>query len=183
MPTNETIIAQTTNWLRQVVVGCNFCPFAKKELNRGSIHFEVARATDLKDCAAALVRECERLDSDDSIETTLIVYPDACADFNDFLDLIELAENALIENDYEGIYQVASFHPDYCFEGAPQDDPANYTNRSLYPMLHLLREDSLTDALENYPNPEGIPKRNIAFARKKGLAHMKALQEACRQMD
>ncbi len=182
MPTTERIIAQTKNWIQQVVVGCNFCPFAKKELHRGSIHFEVVRTAAVADFLESVVREFQRLDENENIETTLIIYPDAFADFDDFLKFIDLAETSLEENDYEGIYQLASFHPDYCFAGAPDDDPANFTNRSLYPMLHMLREDSLTNALENYPDPENIPERNIEFARKKGLAHMIALQNACRNV-
>jgi hypothetical protein len=119
------------------------------------------------------------LDQSDDIETTLIIFPDSFAGFEDYLDLVELAEELASDQDYDGIYQVASFHPDYCFADAPQDDPANYTNRSIYPMLHLLREESLTKALENFPDPEGIPDRNIDFAREKGLKYMQLLRAAC----
>lgn len=79
---------------------------------------------------------------------------------------------------YEGIYQVASFHPEYVFADSPMDDPANYTNRSPYPMLHILREASIAKAISHYTSPEKIPERNVHFAREKGLAFMKALREA-----
>ena len=101
------------------------------------------------------------------------------AEFEDYLDLVELAEALSVELGYEGIYQIASFHPEYCFGGADENDPANYTNRSPYPMVHLLREDSISRALEHYADPEGIPDRNIALARTKGLKQMQLLRAAC----
>ena len=126
-----------------------------------------------------LVDELNFLDRTEGIETSLLIFPNHFADFEDYLDLVELAENLSIEQGYEGVYQIASFHPDYCFAGADADDPANYTNRSLYPMLHLLREDSISKALDHYIDPEGIPERNIAFAQEKGLRHMQLLRAAC----
>lgn len=179
MEKNDIIIEQTKNWVRQVVIGCNFCPFAKKELQLGRIHFEVSSAVEMEAALETFMAECRRLDDNAEIETTLLVFADGFTDFDAYLALVEMAEDLLVEQDYEGVYQVASFHPDYCFAGAAENDPANYTNRSLLPMLHLLREDSLTDALDNFPDPEGIPERNIAYAKEKGLAHMKALREAC----
>lgn len=179
LPNDQIVIAQTRAWVKNVVVGCNFCPFAGREVQRDSIHYAVIRSEAMETCLEAVLRECKRLDEEEIIETTLLIFPDAFPKFEDFLDLLELGEGLLLEHDYEGIYQIASFHQDYCFADAPADDPANYTNRSLYPMLHLLREASLDRVLENYPDPEGIPDRNIAFARQKGLAHMQLLREAC----
>ncbi|NUO03529.1 MAG: DUF1415 domain-containing protein [Saprospiraceae bacterium] len=178
-PSDQVVIAQTLAWLKTVVVGCNFCPFASREIQRGSIHFEVIRSAVPETCLEAVLRECKRLDEDVAIETTLLLFPGAFPEFDDFLGLLELGENLLFDQDYEGIYQIASFHEAYCFADAPAGDPANFTNRSLYPMLHLLRESSLDRALESYPDPEGIPERNIAFARRKGLAYMQLLREAC----
>ena len=96
--------------------------------------------------------------------------------------MVELAETLVEEEDYEGIYQVASFHPDYCFADAEIDDPANYTNRSIYPMLHILREASVTNAVDNYPDVEGVPERNMAFSREKGLKYMQLLRAACMEI-
>jgi hypothetical protein len=93
--------------------------------------------------------------------------------------LVNLAEKLLFDKGYEGVYQVASFHPLYQFEGAQLDDAANYTNRSAYPMLHLLREISIDKALENFKSPENIPDSNINFAREKGLVYMKLLRDSC----
>ncbi len=177
--TDENIIAQTGKWIKDVVVGCNFCPFAAKELKRGSIHCQVLRSADIKTCLQALAQEFQRLDDNESIETTLLILPDNFGDFYEYLELTELAEKFLADLGKEGTYQIASFHPQYLFAGTTAADPANYTNRSLYPMLHILREASLTAALAEFPHPERIPENNIAFARKKGLEYMKVLKESC----
>jgi len=126
-----------------------------------------------------LMQECARLDSESDIETTLLIYANAFKVFDDYLDFLALAEELLIDQGYEGIYQLASFHPNYCFDGASLDDPANYTNRSPYPMLHLLRETSIERAVSSYPDVENIPQRNIALTRQLGLDKVKTLLAAC----
>jgi len=179
MSSTEDVIAQTKKWIADVVIGCNFCPFAAVPYKKGSIHYSVEYSTDLNSCLQAFMLECLRLDEDESIETSLLIFPEAFADFDTYLNLVEMVDELLEEQEYEGIYQVASFHPEYRFDDAPADDPANYTNRSVYPMLHLLREDSLDKAIDTHPDAEGIPERNIIFAREKGLAYMKLLRDAC----
>lgn len=173
------IQAATQAWLKSVIVEYGICPFAKRELDRGSIHFSVNRDTTIEHCLLRLIDECERLDTEPGIETTLVIYADAFAEFDDYLDFLEVAESLLSEQGYDGIYQLASFHPDYCFQGSAPDDAANYTNRSPYPMLHLLRESSLEQAIAAYPDPENIPQHNIELTRKLGLAKMQALLAAC----
>jgi len=180
MVTGEQLcLAATREWLRSVVIGLDFCPFARREWERGGIAFRVIHATALDACLEQTVDECDRLDSDPGIETSLLIFSQAFAVFDDYLDFLALAEALLHERGYQGVYQLASFHPDYCFEGAGQDDPANYTNRSPYPMLHLLREDSMEQAVAAYPQPERIPRRNQELARKLGLQKMQALLAAC----
>jgi uncharacterized protein len=98
--------------------------------------------------------------------------------FDEYLGLVELAESFLEKQDKEGIYQIASFHPTYIFEGSSEDDPSNYTNRSPYPMLHLLREESVSRAIDSFPGTEKIPQRNIQYARQKGLIYMRSLWES-----
>ncbi|MDH5711889.1 MAG: DUF1415 domain-containing protein, partial [Gammaproteobacteria bacterium] len=115
----------------------------------------------------------------DATETTLLVFAEGFKDFGDYLDLVELAQDLLADQGYEGIYQIASFHPDYCFADAELDDAANYTNRSPYPMLHLIREASMEKALAHYPEPEKIPERNVEYARELGLEEMQRQLEAC----
>jgi len=130
---------------------------------------------DNKAVLEALVKELYYLDENEDIETTFIILPNNFGDFTTYLNLVDIAEKLMEKEDYEGVYQLASFHPQYCFAGEHINDAANYTNRSPYPMLHILREESITTALENFPAPYSIPERNIAFARGKGLAYMQGL--------
>ncbi len=175
----QNIILHTENWIKSVVVACNFCPFAAKELLRKSIRYVVMPAFSAEESLEKLSEELQFLDNQADIETTFLIFPEGFANFEAYLDLVEWAEELVEDLDYEGIYQIASFHPEYCFEGAAENDPANYTNRSPYPMLHILREDSITSALEHFPDAEGIPQRNIDFAQSKGLKYMQLLRAAC----
>jgi hypothetical protein len=180
---DQDIKAATLAWLKSIIIEYSICPFAKRELNRGSIRFSVNHDTEIEQCLLSLILECDRLDKEPDIETTLLIYADAFAEFDDYLDFLEIAESLLIEQGYEGTYQLASFHPDYCFQGSDPDDAANYTNRSPYPMLHLLREASLEQAIASHPDPENIPQRNIELTRKLGLSKMQALLAACFPVD
>ncbi|NOQ12929.1 MAG: DUF1415 family protein [Methyloprofundus sp.] len=172
---NENIIAQTKHWLEQVVIGLNFCPFARPVFEQGKIHYQVSDAQSLECCLEDLIAEAERLDKHSEIETTLLIYEKALADFDDFLDAVEIANDLMDEQGYTGVYQLASFHPDYCFADSDENDPADYTNRSPYPMLHLIREHSMEQALAHYKNPEKIPETNVQLARELGLKKMQSL--------
>ncbi len=183
MNAEERAKAETKNWITDVVIGCNFCPFASRALNMDAIHYETSTSPKIEVILQALLGECERLDSNPQIETSLLILLNSNEKFDDYLELVGLAEDLLEAEDYEGVYQVASFHPDYIFAGAPPDDPANFTNRSLYPMLHLLREESIERAIEKFDDPGAIPDTNIAAARKKGYAAMEALRKACQIPD
>jgi hypothetical protein len=166
--TPESIIARSRQWIETVVIGMNFCPFAKREMRRDTVRFIVSPDPDIESVLLQLIDECTHLDVDDGTQTTLLILPEGFADFDDYLDLAGLAEDLLADRGYEGVYQVASFHPDYRFADADADDPANYTNRSPYPMLHLLREDGLEAAIASCPDPDAIPENNIAKARALG---------------
>jgi hypothetical protein len=161
MNLDQPFITATQAWLTSIIIAHNICPFAQREQERGSIRFSVDQQTDIEACLMTLMQECQQLDNDTDIETTLLIYAHAFKSFDDYLDFLAIAEDLLTDQGYEGIYQLASFHPDYCFEGASLDDPANYTNRSPYPMLHLLRETSIDRAVSSYPDVENIPQRNI----------------------
>jgi uncharacterized protein len=179
MPTTQKIIVQTQKWIADVVVACHFCPFAAQAIKAKKIHYEVAGHTEIESCLGAVLIELARLEDDSDIETAFLIFPAAFAQFDDFLGLVALAEQRMKQKRYSGIYQLASFHPLYRFAGADDDDAANYTNRSVYPMLHFLREASIDKALEQYKNPENIPVANVALARAKGLAAMSHLRESC----
>jgi len=178
-PSSSQIIEQTKKWITDVVVGCNFCPFASRPLMQQRIHYQVDMSTAIRPAAEAFLKECRRLDETKGIETSLLILPNAVPLFNDYLDLVALAEVILKRNGYESVYQVAGFHPLYRFSHAGADEASNYTNRSIYPMLHLLREESISQALRHYSHPEKIPERNIQFAREKGVTYMKMLRDAC----
>lgn len=180
MESNEKIIAQTQKWINDVVIGLNFCPFAAKEVKQNKVHYEVVVDTEAEICLEVFLQACAQLDTNEAIETTLIILPNGYDDFETYLDLVDYAETLLEQHDYEGIYQVASFHPEYKFADSEENDPANFTNRSPYPMLHLLREESVEQAIARYPNHEDIPQRNIDLARQKGLQYMQALRDACK---
>ena len=169
------IIEQTETWIKTVVIDCNFCPFAARVYADKTIHYTVSNAVTIGECLPVVMHELELMDKNDKTETTFIILPEGFSDFKTYLLLVKKAEKLLATEGYEGVYQIASFHPDYCFNEAEADDPANYTNRSVYPMLHILREESITKALQFFPEPEKIPETNIKFARQKGLQFMKLL--------
>lgn len=177
MTENETeqVITDTKNWVSKVVVGCNFCPFAAKEVKNGSIQYTVLDEASMKTTLEAVVTAMLQMDSNDSIETTLLILPGSFVLFNDYLNMLDLAESLLEKENYGGIYQMASFHPAYLFAGSNNEDPSNYTNRSPYPMLHFLRESSITKAVDSYPGIDDVPLRNIAYTKGKGLLYMQQL--------
>jgi hypothetical protein len=179
MLTSQQIIEQTKKWINDVVVGCNFCPFAANVVKQQTIHYQVETSSILNKCLASFLQEIARLDDETTIETSFLIFPNSFQQFDDYLNLVSDAEKLLKQKGYEGIYQLASFHPLYQFANSTENDAANYTNRSVYPMLHLLREESIDKALKHYINPEKIPDRNINFAREKGLVYMKMLRDAC----
>jgi hypothetical protein len=176
---DQRLLEQTQSWVSSVIIGHNYCPFAKREVENETVRYQVIHEKSLDSSLAKIISECRYLDQNKTTETTLLIFPEELKNFNTFLDFLTLAEEELHAKGYEGIYQLASFHPEYCFQGADEDDPANYTNRSPYPMLHLIREASIEKALEHYPSPEAIPERNIEFARSQGLETMKQLLNEC----
>lgn len=174
----ELIVSQTKKWIVDVVVGCNFCPFALREVKRNTISFNVIegnRANVLNALSAAF----KIMNAQPATETMFLILPQNFSRFSDYLKLVDAANVRLSKEGYEGIYQVASFHPAYIFAGSSINDAANYTNRSPYPMLHILREESVSRAIDAHPDSTKIPAANIAFARQKGLAFMQRLAAAC----
>ena len=182
MPDNispELVIQQTRAWVSDFIVAHNICPFARKELEHGGIHYEVFQEHRVEDTLTGFIELCQLLDKNGDIGTALFILPSSFIGFNDYLDLLDMANAFLIKQGYEGVYQLASFHPDYCFEGVDCDDASHYTNRSPYPMLHIIREDALEKALEKYPNPETIPERNITYCRKLGSDALAKILQGC----
>jgi hypothetical protein len=176
---NKLFIQQTKKWIKDVVIGLNFCPFANKEYKNDTIRYQVSSSKDMNEVMMQLFEECVFLDLNEETSTTLLILSEGFQDFEEYLFLVDLCEKLLRKQKYEGVYQIATFHPEYVFEGEDPLDPANFTNRSIYPMLHLLREEQLEDAIDNFPDTELIPEKNIEVARKLGLEKLQALRAAC----
>lgn len=175
----QPYIDATRQWLESVVIDLNLCPFAKRELVKERIRFVVTEASTEDALLMALHDELRVLDADDSVATTLLIHPTALQDFYQYNEFLGDADGLLAHLGYEGTYQVASFHPDYQFGGTEPEDVENYTNRSPYPMLHLLREDQLAEVIDSYPDTEAIPEVNVNKVRALGLEHMRALLSRC----
>jgi len=181
-PTNKSQIETVERWLKDVVIGLNLCPFAAKPFGDKKIRIEVFEGDTEAGLLEMLQSELTIIDSnriddksidgrstdepptenyDTGIETTLIVIPNMLHDFETYNQFLDLVDSLLDEFSWTGQYQIASFHPQYCFAGTAPDSPENLTNRSPYPLLHIIREASIETALEHYPSPENIPDQNI----------------------
>ena len=167
----DVVIEDTVRWLEKAVIGLNLCPFAKGVHVKGQIHYAVSNASDAEGVAEALHRELEGLAeaNAEKRDTTLLILPHALQDFLDFNDFLEIADAMIEELDLGGILQVASFHPQFQFDGTDVDDVTNCTNRSPYPILHLLREDSIDKAVEVFPEAESIFERNMETLESIGI--------------
>ena len=181
-PADALAIAETRAWVDRAVVGLNLCPFAKSPQVKGRVRYVLSTARDGETLLAALIEEIERLveASEDEIETTLLVHPHVLGDFLDYNDFLGIAEEAVAELGLEGVVQVASFHPQYCFAGTEPDAVGNATNRAPYPTLHLLREASIERAVDAFPEAATIYEANIAAMDRLGADGWAELQRQCR---
>ena len=177
--THNKPLKATRNWVKSVVIALNLCPFAARELNANRVRFSLSEANTDAQLLNDLHRELLELDQNNAIETTLLIHPEALQNFADYNQFLDLADGLLQQMDFEGIYQIASFHPEYQFADTASDEVSNYTNRSPYPMLHLIREASLERAVAHYPDADQIPARNIALLEEMGHAKVLALWHAC----
>lgn len=180
---SEQVIAETRAWLERAVIGLNLCPFARAVHAKRQIRWVVSEATDADALLGDLHAELRALAAADpaEIDTTLLIHPHVLGDFADYNDFLGAAEEAVAALDYDGVLQVASFHPHYCFAGSAADDVGNATNRSPYPTLHLLREASVDRAVAAFPDAEAIYGNNIRTLRALGAEGWAALQAQCRR--
>jgi len=181
-PSSRLVLAETRAWVERVVIGLNLCPFAKAPQVKSQVRYVLSEARGPEALLAALVDELQLLAETpaEQIETTLLIHPHALADFADYNDFLGLAESAVAELDLEGVIQVASFHPQYQFAGSTPDDLGNATNRSPYPTLHLLREDSVERAVAAFPEAAAIFEANIKTMERLGESGWARLQQQCR---
>lgn len=178
---SSQVLQATRNWLEKVVVGLTLCPFASQPLAHDQIRLAVSQATSFEQLGKELLAEMGYLlaHEPEELETSLFIIPDILRDFEEYLDFVAWGEEQVAAIGAEGTLQLASFHPDYLFADAEQDDAANFSNRSPYPMIHILREESLSEAIAHHPDAEGIPEQNIDRLRALGYAHLQALRAAC----
>lgn len=180
---SNDIEKQVRNWLTTIVIGLNLCPFAQREYKRNKIRFKTSFAENEQEIVTDLAVELSALSKQDEIETSLLILPMALAEFEHFNDFLGLADRLLEEMNLDGVFQIASFHPDYRFAGTNNDDAENYTNRAPYPILHILRESSLDWAIDEHPDTDQIPLNNIALMNKLGVEHMRKMLADCSSID
>jgi uncharacterized protein len=175
--TDEEVLAKTRHWLEKAVIGLNLCPFAKAVYVKNQVRLVVSHARHADDFLEELDRELDLLASTpaDQVDTTLLIHPMLFDDFLDFNDFLEIADGVVEEHDLEGVIQLASFHPQFQFDGTEPDDISNYTNRAPFAILHLLREESVERAVEAFPEAEAIFEENIKTLEKLGIDGWKAL--------
>ncbi|WP_217515502.1 DUF1415 domain-containing protein [Vibrio metschnikovii] len=173
----STITEHVNQWLNEVVIGLNLCPFAAKPQRNQQIKIFVSQASREEALLQDILDQLLELDTKEAqeLETTLVVVPNMLDDFMDYNFFIDWVEALIRQQDWEGIFQVATFHPDYCFAGTCPEDDENLTNRSPYPIFHLIREQSMERVLKHYPNPEAIPEINIQRVSQLSPAERKAL--------
>lgn len=165
--------------METVVIDLNLCPFAKRELVNNRVRFSVTDATTEEALLMAQAAELQLLERNPGVETTLLIHPQVLQDFSDYNQFLAYADALLVKMELEGIYQIAGFHPHYQFAGTSPEDVENYTNRSPYPLLHIIREDSLEKAIASHPDAKAIPTRNIELMKNMGLERLRTLLLAC----
>ncbi len=177
-PSAQTVEQDTRRWLEWAVIGLNLCPFAKSVHVKGQVHYAVSQAETAEGLLEHLIEELKDLVAQEASarDTTLLISPYYLTDFLDFNDFLELADRALVDLDLDGVIQIASFHPEYQFAGTRADDVTNFTNRSPYPTLHLLREESIDRAVAAFPHAEAIFEVNMQTLEQLGAQGWAALQ-------
>ena len=173
---NQIVIDATKRWISSIVVGLNLCPFARRVFDADRIRYVVTNVTNTAELKEELSHELKLLTGAprSTVETTLLIHPGVLRDFFDYNDFLGTTGERLQKLGFEGVIQIASFHPDYQFAGTSSDAVENYTNRSPYPMLHLLREVSVTEVSANPDDLLRIPERNVETLRAIGI---RALQQ------
>ena len=168
--TVEEVEALTRQWVETMVVGLNLCPFAAPVVKKDTLRYAVTEGQSEEDLAHAFLSELEKIQKANEVDiaTSLVIMPKALADFYDYLDMLAVFENLLKASGLEGTFQLASFHPNYQFAGVAAEDLSHWTNRSPFPMVHIIREGQMERVLAHYADPDAIPERNINLLRELG---------------
>ena len=173
--TDQIIIDSVINWFEKSVLGLNLCPFAARPYSEGSISVELSHANDDESCLVDVSLMLNRLEQHAKIETLVLIIPEHLHLFDDYNQFLNLADELLYQQGWQGVIQIASFHPDYVFANCDIDDRSNWTNRSPYPLLHFIRESSISKAVQHYPDVDNIPRRNIELLRSLSDEEMKQI--------
>ena len=177
MKSSEAVLDITKRWLETFVIGLNLCPFARHPYRADKIRYVVVRGENKEQIVECLLVEIKEMleVSPADIETTLLILPDALSEFDNYLTFLDMLEEIVVEIEVDGTIQVASFHPQYQFQDTEPDDVENYTNRSPFPMFHLLREASIERAIEAFPEVGDIPEKNIETMNNLGIYRVKQM--------
>jgi uncharacterized protein len=177
MTKNQKTVQVTKKWIETFVLNLNLCPFARHPYRNDKIRYVVFEGNDLKELGNFVVKEFDLMTetAPSVLETSIIILQDALPDFREYLDIFYAMEDLLADMDLEGVLQLASFHPDYMFEETEPTDAENYTNRSPYPLIHILREDSITRSIEAFPEVGDIIEQNQDTMNKIGLTKLKQM--------
>lgn len=173
---DDYVVQCTQRWIDIFVIGLKLCPFALPVIKNNTARYVIFRNDKLSVLKSFLNDECTKLINDDTIETTLIITPESFLDYDQFLKVLARVNNWLEKLDPDARFQIASFHPDYQFANTDYDDKENFTNRSPFPIFHILRESSMTKAVDSYKNMENISERNIAFMNNMDFTLIQKLQ-------
>ncbi len=174
---NDLILKRTQQWVEQFVVGQSLCPFAKPHVQNDRVRYVLCDSDQLEELLEMLLSELRYLNAvnPSEVETTILIHPNLLTDFVDYNDFSDVTDEMLENLALDGIIQIATFHPDYQFADTNLDDAENFTNRSPFPMLHLLREESVEAAVQSHPNIESVPHRNIALMQQMGSERLKKM--------
>ena len=174
----QIIIEKSKTWVERFVIGLNLCPFAKRPFDKGLVRFEVCESEEMESQLVAFWKEIELLENtnQEEISNTILILPNGLEDFENYLDFYHLAEQLLTDQRKQTAFQLASFHPRYQFENTQKDDLSNYTNRSPFPFIHILRIAEVANAIAHYPDVEGVPERNIQRLNEMGLEEILKLR-------
>jgi len=178
----QPAITSVKHWLETFVIENDLCPFAGREFFSDRVRFSYTDASNELQLLEVLADEIKLLHQNLTIETTLLIHPLVLKDFNDYNQFLDQAEQLVEELELLGIYQIAGFHPNYQFRGSQPADAENYTNRSPYPLLHLLREQSVEQAIISHPDISAVPANNIALMNQMGTATLSKTMQSYRQL-
>lgn len=160
----------TQDWVEAMVVGLNLCPFAAPEVKNNLIRYAASDAESVESAVKDFLFELDKIQNseEEELSTTLLAFTQVAKGFEDFLDLLDICQQYLEQSGLDGVFQLASFHPQYCFSGVEETDITNWTNRAPFPTIHLIREGQMSRVLTHYKNPDEIPERNMALMEQLG---------------